>query len=68
MNQHIAYLERVNLDLYRKMEDFDRRENNYIRQVNAAKGTIKKISEEKADLENKLFDTSKKLAEKHTEC
>jgi hypothetical protein len=30
------------------MEDFDRRENNYIRQANIAKANIKKLNEEKS--------------------
>lgn len=65
LQQRIAYWERVNLELERKMEDFNRREHEYKKEVQHYKSSLAKMTADrnknKASLEEKIKILDEKL-------
>lgn len=53
LKEKIAYLQRVSLDMDRKMEDYNRRENEYIKTITSLKTTVTKLTADR-----NMFKTS----------
>ena len=68
LRERIAYFQRVNLDLSRKMEDYNRRQNDYIKQITTLKQTLTKVTAERNLFKVISEETANKLEQKTEEC
>ena len=61
MRERVAYFERVNLDLERKMDDYNRRENEYIKNITNLKFNLTKMTADRNHFKTVYEDARDKL-------
>jgi chromosome segregation ATPase len=61
LRERIAYFERVSLDLERKMEDYNRRENDYIKNITSLKGNLTRVTADRNHFKTSYEQTSEQL-------